>query len=47
MKVEAKPKAEEKVASNPEELATYRFLKTAFPKKSSFKEWIKDNNLDH
>ena len=43
---EVKPKAEEK-QEDPEGLHSYKFLKAAFPKKSSFKEWITEHKFNH
>lgn len=38
-KVEVQPKVAPKPLT-PEDFVVYKFLKTAFPKKSSFKEWL-------
>lgn len=39
--------SEPKVVHSPEDFFTYKFLKTAFPMKSSFKEWIDSHKFDH
>ena len=45
-KPEVKPKTEEK-QEDPEGFKTYKFLKSSFPKKSSFKEWIAESKFNH
>ena len=44
---EKKEETKPTVQVNPDEFRTYRFLKTAFPQKSSFKEWLVDSKFDH
>ena len=39
-------KTQKKVEEDPEEMKTYKFCKSMFPKKVSFKEWLTTNNFD-
>ena len=39
-------KAEKKPAESQDDWVTYKFVKTVFPKKSSFKDWLRERKFD-
>ena len=39
-------KVEDKPVESPDDWVSYKFCKTVFPKKSSFKDWLREHKLD-